>query len=37
VSAPMSAAPMICENGVCRPATVSRPTVISRPRLFRRR
>ena len=31
VSVPMSAVPMICENGVCRPAT------ISRPRLFRRR
>jgi hypothetical protein len=31
VSVPMSAVPMICENGVCRPATVTR------PRLFRRR
>jgi hypothetical protein len=30
VSVPISA-PMICENGVCRPATVTR------PRLFRRR
>jgi len=30
ISVPMSALPMICENGVCRPAT-------TRPRLFRRR
>ena len=37
VSVPMSAVPMICENGVCRPAAASRPAVISRPRLFRRR
>jgi hypothetical protein len=36
VLAPVSA-PMICENGVCRPAAASRPAVISRPRLFRRR
>jgi hypothetical protein len=36
VSVPVSV-PMICENGVCRPAATSRPTVISRPRLFRRR
>jgi hypothetical protein len=31
VSVPQSTVPMICENGVCRPATVTR------PRLFRRR
>jgi hypothetical protein len=31
ISVPMSAVPMVCENGVCRPATVTR------PRLFRRR
>jgi hypothetical protein len=31
VAVPLSAGPMICENGVCRPATVTR------PRLFRRR